>query len=70
MKAFFTQGGLQSTEEAIFSKVPIIGMPQMGDQAYNVERVVALGMGVAVDFDALNKDDLKRSISEVITNSR
>lgn len=70
MKAFITQCGLQSTEEAIFSKVPIIGMPQIADQLTNIERVVELGMGVQVDFNNLNKEDLKRTILDVITNTR
>lgn len=65
-----TQGGLQSTEEAIFCNVPIIGIPQIVDQFPNIERAVELGMGVKVDFEKLNKEDLKNTILEVVKNSR
>lgn len=45
-------------------------MPQIADQLTNIERVVELGMGVLVDFNNLNKEDLKRTILEVITNTK
>lgn len=45
-------------------------MPQIADQTPNVERVVELGMGVLADFENLNKDDLKRIILDVATNTR
>lgn len=45
-------------------------MPQIGDQLANIERVVHHGMGVYIDFDSLNKADLKRIILDVATNER
>lgn len=70
MKAFVTQGGLQSTEQAIFSNVPVVEMPQIADQVANIERVTELGMGVHVDFKSLNKEELKSIIIDVVTNKR
>ncbi|KAF5269281.1 hypothetical protein FQR65_LT02582 [Abscondita terminalis] len=70
IKLFITQGGLQSMEEAIFSFVPMIGMPFFADQFQNVRKMVAKGMGLSVDHKNLNKDDFKSKIIEVIENSK
>ncbi|KPJ00056.1 Ecdysteroid UDP-glucosyltransferase [Papilio xuthus] len=44
VKIFITQGGLQSTDEAITAGVPLIGVPILGDQCYrdNVKRLRTL----------------------------
>ncbi|KAF5286712.1 hypothetical protein FQA39_LY16195 [Lamprigera yunnana] len=68
IKLFITQGGLQSMEEAIFEKVPMIGIPIFADQPVNVVRMVHKGFGLGLDYKTLKKDDLKKTILEVITN--
>ncbi|KAF5269283.1 hypothetical protein FQR65_LT02584 [Abscondita terminalis] len=70
IKLFITQGGLQSMEEAIYSFVPMIGMPFIADQFQNVQKMEAKGMGLSVDYKTLNKDDFKSKIMEVITNPK
>ncbi|KAF5269282.1 hypothetical protein FQR65_LT02583 [Abscondita terminalis] len=70
IKLFITQGGLQSMEEAIYSFVPMIGMPFMADQFQNVQKMEGKGMGLSVDYKTLNKDDFKSKIMEVITNPK
>ncbi|KAF5269280.1 hypothetical protein FQR65_LT02581 [Abscondita terminalis] len=70
IKLFITQGGLQSLEEAVFSFVPMIGMPFFSDQFQNVRKIVAKGMGLSIDYKTLNKDDFKRKIMEVIENAK
>lgn len=45
-------------------------MPQIGDQVGNVQRVAKLGLGVYVDFESLNKEELKSIIIDVATNKR
>ncbi|XP_028035352.1 UDP-glucuronosyltransferase 2B31-like [Bombyx mandarina] len=66
VKLFITQGGLQSTEEAITAGVPLIGMPMLGDQWYNVELYVFHKIGVKLDMDKLSEETLRYSIQEVI----
>ncbi|KAF5307252.1 hypothetical protein FQR65_LT06968 [Abscondita terminalis] len=39
IKLFITQGGLQSFEEALEAKVPLLGIPVLGDQKSNVLRI-------------------------------
>ncbi|XP_068624223.1 UDP-glucosyltransferase 2-like [Battus philenor] len=68
VKLFITQGGLQSTDEAITAGVPLIGIPMLGDQWYNVEKYVHHQIGIRLDFDKLTDDQLKNAILEVIQN--
>ncbi|XP_044264426.1 UDP-glycosyltransferase UGT4-like [Tribolium madens] len=68
VKLFITQGGIQSIEEAIRFKVPLLGFPFFGDQFYNVMRVKFLKLGTWLDLKTLNKKLLKTSILDCINN--
>lgn len=70
MKAFITQGGLQSLEEALFNYVPVVGIPFYGDQMNNVLKVQSKGLGLMVDHKSLEKDTFKNAILEVINNPK
>lgn len=66
VKVFLTQGGVQSTDEAIDSEVPMIGLPMMGDQFYNVKRYKDLGIGLGVDVLKLEQENLDKKIHEIV----
>ncbi|XP_026735436.1 UDP-glucuronosyltransferase 2B31-like [Trichoplusia ni] len=68
IKVFVTQGGLQSTDEAITAGVPLIGVPMLGDQWYNVEKYVYHKIGVGLDLEHLTVEKFKNTIIEVISN--
>ncbi|CAB3254070.1 unnamed protein product [Arctia plantaginis] len=68
IKVFVTQGGLQSTDEAIASAVPLVGIPMMGDQWYNVNKYVELGIGEELDSYTMTADDLVNAVNKVIAN--
>nr|WEU75337.1 uridine diphosphate-glycosyltransferases 340G1 [Glyphodes pyloalis] len=68
IKLFVTQGGLQSTDEAIDAEVPLVGIPMLGDQFYNVHKYVQLGIGVKVDALTLDKGSLLRGIQAVLND--
>lgn len=68
IKLFIYQGGLQSTEEALHFEVPLIGMPIMMDQFYQVGRMATLGAAVKLDVATMTRDELGGAIQEVITN--
>lgn len=70
IKVFVTQGGLQSTDEAIDSEVPLVGIPMMADQWYNVNKYIELGIGVKVDALTMKADDLVDAVNKVIGNER
>ncbi|XP_035438828.2 UDP-glycosyltransferase UGT4 [Spodoptera frugiperda] len=68
VKLFITQGGLQSTDEAITAGVPLIGMPMLGDQHFNVERYVSYGFGIKLDMKTLTEEKLKHAINATIAD--
>ncbi|KAK5640042.1 hypothetical protein RI129_010853 [Pyrocoelia pectoralis] len=70
IKLFITQGGMQSSEEALYNGVPIIGVPIFGDQFGNIGKMVHKGMGLSIDFDDLNKKEFQEKILEVIQNPK
>ncbi|RZC39915.1 UDP-glucuronosyltransferase 2B20-like, partial [Asbolus verrucosus] len=70
IKAFVTQGGLQSMEEAITNGVPLIGMPFFADQPLNVMKMVNLGIARSVDHATMTKASLKEVIIEVAENEK
>ncbi|XP_046751146.1 uncharacterized protein LOC124414214 [Diprion similis] len=65
IKLFIYQGGLQSTEEAVSHGVPLIGIPVMGDQDMNVNKMVSLGVAQKLDIFDINVDDLLEAIRTV-----
>ncbi|KAK4872737.1 hypothetical protein RN001_014766 [Aquatica leii] len=70
IKLFITQGGLQSMDEAIYDHIPMIGIPFMGDQKFNVNKMVNKGFGLSLDYKTLSKEKFKTTIFEVINNPK
>ncbi|KAJ3641639.1 hypothetical protein Zmor_028135 [Zophobas morio] len=70
IRAFVTQGGLQSIEEAISRGVPLIGMPFMRDQPMNVQKIIDMGIGLGIDPVTMTKEELKKCIIEVAENNK
>ncbi|KAJ8733173.1 hypothetical protein PYW08_001471 [Mythimna loreyi] len=66
VKLFITQGGLQSTDEAITAGVPLIGMPMLGDQWFNVERYEYYKIGVRLDMETLTEENFKKALTTTI----
>nr|QNS26322.1 UDP-glycosyltransferase UGT33AL1 [Ostrinia furnacalis] len=70
VKLFITQGGLQSTDEAITAGVPLIGMPMLGDQWFNVEQYVHYNIGIRVDMDTVSEDKLSSAIQTILKDNK
>ncbi|KAK4872739.1 hypothetical protein RN001_014768 [Aquatica leii] len=70
IKLFITQGGLQSTDEAIYDHIPMIGLPIFFDQKFNVNKMVNKGFGLSLDYKTMSKDEFKATILEVINNPK
>jgi glucuronosyltransferase len=68
IKAFVTQGGLQSIEEAVIHGVPVVGMPFFLDQPMNVMHLVQKGVAQSIDHATMTKDALRDIIIEVASN--
>ncbi|XP_070509619.1 UDP-glycosyltransferase UGT5-like [Chironomus tepperi] len=66
VKAFITQCGQQSTEEAVDRTVPMVLMPFFADQPGIAAKLQQKGVGRYVDIGNLNEKDLKEAIEEVL----
>ncbi|XP_026742255.1 UDP-glucuronosyltransferase 2B15-like isoform X2 [Trichoplusia ni] len=69
VKAFVTQGGLQSSDEAIDAGVPLIGIPMLADQWYNVNKYVELGIGVQINALTMTADDLTQAVEKIVSDT-
>ncbi|CAH0563742.1 unnamed protein product [Brassicogethes aeneus] len=70
VKAFITQGGSHSIEEAIFNAIPLVVFPVVIDQEQNAKRIVHKGMGLNLDIMEVSNRTLRESIVEVAENKR
>lgn len=70
VKVFVTQGGMQSLEESIHYRVPMVGMPFFGDQEFNVDRMVKVGIAKSIDCNTFTSEELEKTIIEVAGNIR
>lgn len=70
IKLFISQCGVHSMEEAILSKVPILGIPFVSDQKANANKIQNRDLGIVLDAKYITKDDLKAAIMEVIHNPK
>ncbi|XP_046751368.1 uncharacterized protein LOC124414463 [Diprion similis] len=68
IKAFIYQGGLQSTEEAIAHRVPVIGLPVFVDQDSIIDKMSSLGVGKKLEILNFNSEDLLDAIHSVVQN--
>ncbi|XP_046972520.1 UDP-glucosyltransferase 2-like [Vanessa cardui] len=68
IKLFITQGGLQSTDEAITAGVPLIGMPVISDQWFNVEQYIKFNIGKGLCMNTLTEKQLMDAI-KIISDS-
>lgn len=67
-KVFVTHCGCNGQFEALYSGVPMVGLPIFGDQRYNCVRMVAKGMGVQLDLGTFKPGELISAIKEVMHN--
>lgn len=61
---------MQSTEEAVYYGIPVIGFPVLWDQMYNVQYFKKLGIGVHLHSNNISKESIEAAISEVISNKK
>ncbi|XP_049297491.1 UDP-glucosyltransferase 2-like [Anopheles funestus] len=67
VRLFITHSGLLSTQEAIWHGVPVIGFPVFADQFKNINYCMAKGVGKRLSIEHVNKDELVRTIREIMT---
>lgn len=69
MKAFIGHGGIASIFEAIHCGVPMIVVPQFGDQHLNGALVEQRGFGVSMQMSEVTEDNLSRNLDKILTDA-
>jgi UDP-glucoronosyl and UDP-glucosyl transferase len=67
--AFLTQGGLQSTDEAIEAQIPMVCLPMMGDQFYHSQKLAQFGVARLLDTKSVTASELLINMQLVINDS-
>ncbi|XP_068897587.1 UDP-glucosyltransferase 2-like isoform X2 [Tenebrio molitor] len=70
VKLFITHGGLLSTTEAIFSGVPMVGIPVFADQKMNMARANSVGIANVLSLQDLSEEKIFSAINETINDPR
>lgn len=66
-RAFITHAGINGITEAIYHGVPVVGIPLFGEQADNMVHMVARGAGTTLDLNTMTSEQLRDSITKVIS---
>lgn len=61
---------MQSFDEALTAGVPLVGIPMLADQWYNVERYASLKIGAGLLMEKLTEDLLANAINTVIDDPK
>lgn len=64
-RVFVTHGGMNSVMEALFYGVPLVVIPHMLEQSITAQRVEELGLGVALERNAVTVDHLQETVWRV-----
>lgn len=57
-------------EEAIHHGVPLVGIPFLGDQWDNVNKMISFGIGKGLDVNKITLDIVRNAVSNLIDDTR
>ena len=70
VKAFVTHGGMNSVSESLSYGVPMVVIPQMGEQAIVGRRVEQLGAGLCLQKHEATAGALRTAVQQLLTEDR
>lgn len=65
---FITHAGMNSANEALYYGVPMIAIPQAGDQPWVARRIEQVGAGKQLSREKLSVKKLRRTAEEILAN--
>ncbi len=68
-QVFVTHGGMNSTMESLYYGVPMVAIPQMIEQAMTARRITEMGLGIALEKEAVNVATLREAVERVANES-
>lgn len=66
VKVFMTHAGLMGSSEAAYCGVPVVATPMYGDQFLNAAAMKQRGMGVILNYEDIDENNVIRSIKKVL----
>jgi MGT family glycosyltransferase len=66
---FISHGGMNSTMESLYYGVPLVVLPQMGEQEMTAQRIQELGLGVALNSKEVSANDLLRAVQQITNDA-
>jgi len=70
IKAFVSHVGHHSLYESAYHGVPVVAIPLFGDQPSNAKKAEYFGLGIAVDHQTVNAQQLIEAIESVVNEPR
>nr|AHX56951.1 UDP-glycosyltransferase 211H1 [Strigamia maritima] len=67
-RLFISHGGLLSLQEAVYHRVPIVGIPVFTDQPGNIARVVQLHIGVQLLYNDITEENVFNAITKILND--
>jgi MGT family glycosyltransferase len=67
---FVSHGGMNSVSESLYHGVPLVVVPQMGEQEIVAKRVEGLGAGLCLAKKDVTADRLRQSVNRVLGDDR
>ncbi|QBD74628.1 glycosyl transferase [Ktedonosporobacter rubrisoli] len=64
-KVFVTHSGMNSTMESLYYGVPMVAIPQMVEQEMTAQRIAEMGLGLALEKDAVTSAGLRAAVERV-----
>jgi MGT family glycosyltransferase len=65
-KLFITHGGMNSTHEGLYYGVPLIVIPQSGDQPIIAEQVAKIDAGIKLNMQTLTENQLREAVDQML----
>ncbi|XP_057376045.1 UDP-glycosyltransferase UGT5-like [Daphnia carinata] len=69
MRLFITHGGINSIQEAVYHKVPLIILPVFIDQPLNAKKAEDDGFAIHLDWNNLTEEILFNAIEQILINA-
>lgn len=65
---FITHGGMNSTSEGLYNKIPLIVVPQFGDQFIVGKRVEEIGAGINLKNKNITAKEITKAVDKIYSN--
>ena len=70
IKAFVSHVGHNSLYESAYHGVPVVAVPLFADQFLNAKKAEQFGLGIAVDYETMDAEQLFETIVRVVDEPR